>query len=421
MAASILLAALVFPLQAREAPATGWQTVASEAGDYTVEMPSAPNYRSTRTRSAGGGPGRVLIRGCRTAAGNYLVEKMEYPTGMIAGSEDSQLDTERDELAREFGGNPTGERRIRLDGKHPGREFTIRGKPKGETGVVTVLVREYVVGKALYALMVSSQANRELPEDADQFLNSLKLKAGAATKPAVASAPASSSPAPAKGRRPAAKAARSAGAERAIEGWGTASDPDGDCKIETEGKTLTMEVPNTPHGLASNIIDRSNAPRVLREVEGDFEVQVKVDGTFTPTGSGTTLRDMPTTEAGLVLINDADNYITLLRSASYRNDKTNTSVAVSHRTEGRGSGMRLPRIGKDTTYLRLVRKSSKFLPYASTDGKTWEALRPVDVDWPGRLKLGVTALTMGTEKPFSVTFDELTLKAKEPGAEGAGR
>jgi hypothetical protein len=30
-----------------------------------------------------------------------------------------------------------------------------------------------------------------------------------------------------------------------------------------------------------------------------------------------------------------------------------------------------------------------------------------------RLKLGVTALTMGTEQPFSVTFDELSFKGKE--------
>jgi hypothetical protein len=44
--------------------------------------------------------------------------------------------------------------------------------------------------------------------------------------------------------------------------------------------------------------------------------------------------------------------------------------------------MRLPRIGKGTTYLRLVRNGSKFLPYASTDGKTWESLRPVEVEWP---------------------------------------
>src|SRR5262249_3575532 len=118
---------------------------------------------------------------------------------------------------------------------------------------------------------------------------------------------------------------------------------------------------------------------------------------------------------------DVDNYITLLRSASYRNDKTKTSVAVSHRTEGRGSGMRLPRIGKDATYLRLERKGSKILPYARTDANTWEAHSALEVEWPGSPKIGVTALTMGTEKPFIVTFEEFTLNGKEPGADGAGR
>jgi hypothetical protein len=75
--------------------------------------------------------------------------------------------------------------------------------------------------------------------------------------------------------------------------------------------------------------------------------------------------------------------------------------------------MRLPQIGRGTTYLKLVRQVSKFLPSASNDGEAWEALRPVDVNWPARLKLGVTALTRGAEQPFAVTFDELSLTGKE--------
>jgi regulation of enolase protein 1 (concanavalin A-like superfamily) len=413
MTASILLAALVFPLQAERPQSAGRLTVASESGEFSLYMPAKLNYRATRTRS-GDGPGRVLVQGCKTADGGYFFEKLEYRRGMVAGTDDSQLDNERDELAREYGSKPADEKKITLAGGSPGREFTIRGTPKGETGVVTVRVREYVVGKALYALMVTSPADRDLPSDADQFLSSLKINGGAPAKAAAAS----DSP---RARRPAAKTARSAATERALAGWGVATDLDGDCKFAPDGNTLVIEVPNTDHGLIANLIDRSNAPRVLREVEGDFEIQVKVDGTFKPTGPGTTLLNMPTNEAGLVVINDADNFITLLRSASFRNDKNNTSVAVSHRTEARGQGMRRPQIGGGTTYLRLVRQGSKFLPSASSDGKTWESLRPVEVDWPGRLKLGVTALTKGAEQPFSVTFDELSFKGKEPGAAGDGR
>ena len=39
---------------------------------------------------------------------------------MIAGTADSQLDTERDELAREYGGKPSGEKKITLAGGSPG-------------------------------------------------------------------------------------------------------------------------------------------------------------------------------------------------------------------------------------------------------------------------------------------------------------
>ena len=177
MTTSILLAALLFPLQTGDAQGTGLLTVASESGEYSVAIPSKPNSRGIRTTGLGG-VARVVARGCQTPSGTYLVERLEYPRGHIAGTEDSQLDTNRDELAREFGGKATGEKKIQLAGGSPGREFTIRGKPKGETGVVTTRVREYVVAKAVYDVIVSSPPDRDLPGDTDQFLGSLKVKCG---------------------------------------------------------------------------------------------------------------------------------------------------------------------------------------------------------------------------------------------------
>ena len=185
MCTPLLLAALLFPLQTAKAEAKPWETVVSEDGQYSVEMPATPNVRGNRSRNGPDGQVQIQFKGCRTGGGTYIVQRAEYPTNLIAGTEDTQLDSERDELARQYGGNPTGEKKVTL-GDSSGREFTIRGKPRGELGVITVRVREYLIGKKIYAVLVTSMANRELPDDTDRFLGSLKLISGVAAKPAPA-------------------------------------------------------------------------------------------------------------------------------------------------------------------------------------------------------------------------------------------
>src|SRR6185369_8187758 len=66
-----------------------------------------------------------------------------------------------------------------------------------------------------------------------------------------------------------------------IRGWGDVVDPDGDCTIRFRQGKLSITVPGTPHDL-SPLYEKKNAPRVLREVTGDFSVRVKVSGDFEP-------------------------------------------------------------------------------------------------------------------------------------------
>ncbi len=75
-------------------------------------------------------------------------------------------------------------------------------------------------------------------------------------------------------------------------GWDKPVDPDGDCKFLVGKNTLFIEVPGKDHDLG---VDRGvmNAPRMLREVEGDFTAQVRVDGEFTPVGPSTAASHVP--------------------------------------------------------------------------------------------------------------------------------
>jgi hypothetical protein len=79
--------------------------------------------------------------------------------------------------------------------------------------------------------------------------------------------------------------------------WGMAIDPDNDCKIVDQGKALEISVPATHHDLNADN-DKLNAPRVLREVSGDFTMTVKVIGTFQPGTQSTNPKAVPYIGAG---------------------------------------------------------------------------------------------------------------------------
>src|SRR5262245_34558282 len=61
-----------------------------------------------------------------------------------------------------------------------------------------------------------------------------------------------------------------------VTGWDTPVDPRRDCRFDRKGDKLTITVPGKGHGLYED----EGAPRLLREVGGDFGVQVRVDGNF---------------------------------------------------------------------------------------------------------------------------------------------
>src|SRR5438309_1058286 len=65
-----------------------------------------------------------------------------------------------------------------------------------------------------------------------------------------------------------------------IKGWGKVTDPDGDCTFKEDKGKLTITVPAGFHGLHPK--RAMNAPRVLREVEGDFTATVKVTCALKP-------------------------------------------------------------------------------------------------------------------------------------------
>jgi RNA polymerase sigma factor (sigma-70 family) len=202
-----------------------------------------------------------------------------------------------------------------------------------------------------------------------------------------------------------------------LKGWGEAIDPDGDCSFDlVDGRlTITVPAPARPsrgHGLEAegNML---NAPRVLREIEGDFIADLKVVATFKPAGPSANPRASPFVGAGLLLWNDAGNYFRLERAAIDRNGQLIPYALFEERRDSQllppFGGMQLP---EGPVVLRLERKGDQISGSVSPDGTNWRSFPPRSVKFPAKLKLGVAAIS-SSRQPFVVTLEKFRVLRPE--------
>ncbi len=63
--------------------------------------------------------------------------------------------------------------------------------------------------------------------------------------------------------------------EPVVSGWSNPVNPDRDCKIRCDNGALIIEMPGSDHEFDFHR-KRLNAPRLMREIEGDFDMEVRV-------------------------------------------------------------------------------------------------------------------------------------------------
>lgn len=200
-----------------------------------------------------------------------------------------------------------------------------------------------------------------------------------------------------------------------IPGWGKPLDPDGDCKFSVAGPRLNISVPGTPHAL---VIERNqmNAPRVVREVEGDFVAQVKVVGHF-PRGAEAKVEGRrPYHSAGFFLAKDDKSYIRLEKAEMVYGADNITFVGFELCDGGvpkrMANGLESPIDPKlEHAFLRLERVGGQITASVSMDGENWKKLAPMTVDWPAKLQIGVTA-GHNTADPFAPAFEMVSVTPK---------
>jgi hypothetical protein len=187
-------------------------------------------------------------------------------------------------------------------------------------------------------------------------------------------------------------------------------DPLGDCRFERDGDRLTITVPGKGHvfDVPENVL---NAPRLVREVEGDFVVQVRVGGVFAPEAAAK--GETAVQRAGLFL-DEGRSIMTFERVADLTEDAQRYHVRFTHRLPGeKGGGLVLedgPPLDK-LAYLRVERKGDLIRFLWSLDGEKWKSVIPTG-GLAKKLKLGVIAEASGAGK-FKPEFDRFQLTRPE--------
>jgi regulation of enolase protein 1 (concanavalin A-like superfamily) len=204
-----------------------------------------------------------------------------------------------------------------------------------------------------------------------------------------------------------------AGQQPWVTGWDRPVDPKGDCSIERKGDRLTITVPGEGHEVdIASRSNRMNGPRLLRDVEGDFVVEVRVSG------DNWASEQEGFRGAGL-LVADADKGHGLTLKVQVRctvsgRDKLSEWV-MSEEHHPRGFAVFAPAGHNRTTrprrstYFRLERRGDAWRRSWSEDSNKWhEYSEALKMRLPRKLKVGVLA-EADAEGEFKVVFDKFRL------------
>jgi regulation of enolase protein 1 (concanavalin A-like superfamily) len=187
----------------------------------------------------------------------------------------------------------------------------------------------------------------------------------------------------------------------------------GDCQFDRTKDKLTIVVPGNKEHECDGVRRRLEAPCLLRDVEGDFAVQVRVGGNFqhaNPTGERAFQR------AGL-LVTDGKNFARVERAAFTGTIMASCDIfAEIDEPVFQGAAVGTGGPLADPGYLRIERQGDSFRLLFSENGHTWRhAYDPWSIKWPyevqmpRKVKVGVVAEASSAGGVFTVEFSQFHL------------
>ena len=196
-------------------------------------------------------------------------------------------------------------------------------------------------------------------------------------------------------------------AESAVRPLFVFTDPDGDCQIKHQYKRNTITVPAGDHHLSAV---KSNLPRLLQEVDGDFVAEVTLPPAQYPPPK------ILAQAEHLIVWHDRQNVLVNQRVVSSTGEGKAPTFQLSSNgsRDGKSIGIKSEDVRPDLAlHLKIERIGNDFLTFHRLEGAGWTQDRKFSLEWPRKLKIGVAA-SNGCDRPFTAHFDDFRL-ASQPG------
>ncbi len=195
--------------------------------------------------------------------------------------------------------------------------------------------------------------------------------------------------------------------------WGKPVSVGNGCHVEQTKDTLKLTVDKGPRDLSAEL-NITDAPRVMREVSGDFVIQVRVTPDFRLRGQSLIGGRPVFCSAGLLLWKSKTDYVRLERAMYVMPQKPVVDyMSFDRRKAGQWVINRdRPAVNRaaKSWYLKLERDGDTVTGSISENGKDWRSPQRINIsDFPQRLLVGV-AVCSTSKAPISATFDSLTLR-----------
>ena len=200
-------------------------------------------------------------------------------------------------------------------------------------------------------------------------------------------------------------------------------DPTGKAQLSVESQGLTIKVPGKLC-LLFPPLNVLTAPRALADVDGDFDVQVKVvgdsKGDIKPNDpvpkAPVAANGMPIafSGAGLLIWQDEGSFIRLERGVGTQNGRNFLAQVLLEVWKGGqmvdGAGLDLPAAMAPLS-LRIQRRGGDLVCSYSPDGQAWVEVKKAALDFNPRVQVGVLGSNT-SKKPLIAGFEEFMITPK---------
>ncbi len=165
---------------------SGWTTFTSREGDFRIDFPPGRLLEQASPITRAGGATEQRTYSTRAGGCLFTVQRFRYPRPFPILQIAESL-TERKQGYLQGKVELIRDKDVTVNDV-TGQQFEYRSPSQRPAGTVTNLTRHFIKGSSYYAMTVTSAPDRQLPPEADRFLDSFhfggadRAKAGAAAK-----------------------------------------------------------------------------------------------------------------------------------------------------------------------------------------------------------------------------------------------